>query len=82
MSIDRDDFLDNVRSQFDQTEPELIQLDTDFETLDEWCSLVGLGIMAMIHDKYGVKIPLLELTKVKTVENLYDVLSRLQNSGC
>lgn len=80
MNINRADFLDNVRSQFDLTEPELIQFDTNFDTLDEWCSLVGLGVMAMIHDKYGVKIPLLELTKVKTVENLYDVLSHLLTS--
>lgn len=75
MNIDKLVFLNNVRSQFDNTDSDLIQFDTHFDTLDEWCSLVGLGVLAMIQDKYNIKIPLRELIYIKTVEDLYNIVS-------
>jgi len=77
MSIDKLVFLNNVRSQFDSTNPEVIQYDTHFDTLDEWCSLVGLGVIAMIQDKYNIKIPLRELISVNTVEDLYNIVAKV-----
>ncbi len=78
--MDRLEFLKNVRLQFDYTDINVIQFDTQFDTLDEWCSLLGLGIIAMIQDKYGVRIPLREIIPIKTVEELYNlVLFRKRN---
>lgn len=76
MVIERVEFLNHVRLQFDSTDPEVIQFNTPFETLDEWCSLVGLGLISMINDKYNLRVRLGELIDVKTVEDLYNIVSQ------
>ena len=50
------DFIENFREQFDETEPEEINADTYFKELDEWGSLKGLLVMAMVSDEYGKQI--------------------------
>ncbi len=77
--MDRLEFLKNVRLQFDYTDTNLIQFDTQFDTLDEWCSLLGLGVLAMIQDTYGIKIPLREIIPVTTVEELYNLVLLKKN---
>lgn len=76
MDIEKIEFLNHVRLQFDSTDPEVIHFNTPFETLDEWCSLVGLGLISMINDKYNVRVRLGELIDVKTVEDLYNIVSQ------
>lgn len=76
MNIEKTEFLNYVRSQFDSTNPKVIQFDTPFETLDEWCSLVGLGLISMINDKYDVRVRLVEMIDIKTVDDLYNIVSQ------
>lgn len=69
-----DDFIKNFANQFDDTDLSEFKPDTKFRDLEEWSSLTGLAIMNMIEKKYGVKLTVLELRKVNTIEELYHVV--------
>ena len=42
------DFLEKFREQFDETDPETIELSTVYKDLDEWSSLVAFTVIAMV----------------------------------
>ena len=71
------DFIENFREQFDETEPEEINADTYFKELDEWGSLKGLLVMAMVSDEYGKQIKAEDIRKADTVEDLFNIVYAL-----
>ncbi|MBR6292515.1 MAG: acyl carrier protein [Bacteroidales bacterium] len=71
------DFIENFREQFDETEPEEINADTYFKELDEWGSLKGLLVMAMVSDEYGKQIKAEDIRKADTVEDLFNIVNAL-----
>ena len=73
--MDQNVFLENVRRQFDETDPSFINMETNFCDVDEWCSLIGLALMAMVKDQYGVKLSLFQLKSVKSVNDLYNIVT-------
>ena len=60
------EFIQNFAEQFEDTEASAFTPDTVFHDLDEWSSLVGLSIIAMIDDEYDVTIKGDELRAAKT----------------
>ena len=74
--IDKKRFLELVARQFEHTPTTEISMSSHFIDFDEWCSLVGLSIWAMIRDNYGVKLSLKELYEAKTVAELYDKVNQ------
>lgn len=71
------DFIEKFREQFDETEPEEINADTYFKELDEWGSLKGLFVMAMVSDEYGKQIKAEDIRKADTVEDLFKIVNAL-----
>lgn len=71
------DFIEKFREQFDETEPEEINADTYFKELDEWGSLKGLFVMAMVSDEYGKQIKAEDIRKADTVEDLFNIVNAL-----
>ena len=71
------DFIEKFREQFDETEPEEITADTYFKELDEWGSLKGLLVMAMVSDEYGKQIKAEDIRKADTVEDLFNIVNAL-----
>ncbi len=71
------DFIEKFREQFDETEPEDINADTYFKELDEWGSLKGLLVMAMVSDEYGKQIKAEDIRKADTVEDLFNIVNAL-----
>ncbi|WP_027450981.1 acyl carrier protein [Xylanibacter brevis] len=71
------DFIEKFREQFDETEPEEINADTYFKELDEWGSLKGLLVMAMVSDEYGKQIKAEDIRKADTVEDLFNIVNAL-----
>jgi len=51
--ISKDLFLDKVYTIFDETPREQIKLDTKFKELDEWNSLLVLGMIVTIEDNFS-----------------------------
>jgi acyl carrier protein len=71
------DFIEKFREQFDETEPEEINAETRFRDLDEWGSLKGLLVMAMVSDEYGKQIKAEDIRKADTVEDLFNIVNAL-----
>lgn len=68
-----DDFIQNFANQFDETEG--INAETKFHDLEEWGSLIGLSIIAMVDDEYDVVIKGDELRACVTVQDVYDLVN-------
>ena len=73
--MDKNEFLANCASQFDDTDPSEIQLDTKFHDLDEWSSIVGMTILAMAKVSYNKTISGEELKHCMTVEDVYNLIN-------
>lgn len=66
-----DEFVALFAEQFDDTDPSEIKADTVFHELDEWSSLIGLSIIAMIDEEFEVAVNANDMVSSVTVEDLY-----------
>ena len=49
-------FVQNFANQFDETDAEVFTPETRFRDLDEWSSLIGLSIILMVDEEYGITL--------------------------
>lgn len=70
------EFIKNFASQFEETDSSLITEETKFHDLEEWGSLIGLYIIAMIDDEYGVTIKGDELRAATTVKDVFELVKQ------
>jgi len=68
------DFIKSFALQFDETDESDINAETNFRELDEWSSLIGMGVMTDIRKRYGVQINLTDFKSVSTISELYDLV--------
>lgn len=73
--MEKNEFLAKFADQFEDTDPNEIQLDTKFHDLDEWSSLVGMTVLAMAKVSYNKTITGEELKKCVTVEDVYNLIN-------
>lgn len=69
------EFIQNFADQFEDTDASVFTPETVFHDLDEWSSLVGLSIIAMIDDEYDVTIKGDELRAAVTVEDVFNLVN-------
>ncbi len=69
------DFIKNFADQFEETELEVLTPETNYRELDEWSSLIGLSVLAMIDEEYDVQLKGEEMRATKTIQELYDLVS-------
>ena len=69
------EFIENFAEQFDDTDASEIQADTEFHELDEWGSLIGMGVIAMVKTTYGKTITGKEIRECVTVEDLFNLVA-------
>ena len=72
--MDKMSFLANFADQFEDTDPHEIQFETRFRDLDEWCSLIGMSVIAMAKINYGKSISGMDLKQCITVEDVYNLI--------
>lgn len=73
-----DEFVQLFAEQFDETEAEIFTPETEFRELDEWSSLIGLSIIAMVDEEFGVALKASDFRTVTTIEDIYNtVVSKL-----
>ncbi len=71
------EFIENFREQFEDTDPAEIQAETNFHDLDEWGSLLGMSVIAMTKEIYGKKITGKQIKECKSVKALFDLINSL-----
>ena len=67
-------FIDEFASEFEDTEREEFGADTKYRDLDEWDSLLGLSIIGMVNNNYGVKVTGEEVKNAGTIEGLFNIV--------
>ena len=66
-----EEFVALFAEQFDETDPAEIKAETVFHDLDEWSSLTGLSVIAMVDEEFDVALKGDDVRNAVTVEDLY-----------
>ncbi len=73
-----EEFVALFAEQFDDTDPSEITSTTEFHGLDEWSSLIGLSVIAMVDEEFDIALKGDDVKNAVTVEDLYNnVIARL-----
>lgn len=76
--MDLNEFISNFADQFDETDITEIKADTEFKALDEWSSMTGLAVIAMVDAEYDVQIKGNDIRESVTVEDLFNKVKNLK----
>ena len=68
------EFIENFVALFDETDASEIQANTVFKDLDEWSSLIALGVIAMADEEYDVTLKGDDIRNSNTVEDLFNLI--------
>lgn len=68
------DFIKHFAEQFDETDESEFTAETEFRELDEWSSLISLGITGMVDEEYGVALMGADFRKADTIEDLFNIV--------
>lgn len=68
------EFIEKFAEQFDDTDASQFAPNTDFRELDEWSSLIGLSIIAMVDEEYDVALKAVDFRQATTIEDLYNIV--------
>lgn len=66
-----DEFVELFSEQFDETDASEITAQTVFHDLDEWSSLIGLSVIAMVDEEFDIALKGDDVKTSVTVEDLY-----------
>ena len=69
-----EEFVVLFAEQFDETDAEQFTPETDFRELEEWSSLIGLSIIGMVDEEFGVALKSNDFRGVTTIADLYEVI--------
>lgn len=73
-----DEFVALFAEQFDETDLSMFKANTVFHDLDEYSSLIGLSLIAMVDEEFDVALKGDDIKDSVTIEDLYNrVISRL-----
>lgn len=67
-------FVELFAEQFDDTDPSEIKADIRFRDLDEWSSLVGLSVIAMVDEEFDVILKGEDMRKANTPAELFEIV--------
>ena len=69
-----EEFVALFAEQFDDTDASEITTTTVFHDLDEWSSLIGLSVIAMVDEEFEKRITGADLSSVETIKDLYNLV--------
>jgi len=67
-----DEFVELFAEQFEDTDASEIQASTVFHDIEEWSSLIGLSVIAMVDEEFDVALKGDDVKNSVTVEDLYN----------
>ena len=68
------DFVALFAEQFDESDAALFTPETRFRDLEEWSSILGLSIIAMVDEEFEVALRANDFRKAETIADLYNVV--------
>ncbi len=70
-------FIQDFADQFDDTDAEVFNAQTEYQDLEEWSSLTVLSVIACVRTKYGKRITASDLRSCQTIETLFNFVKDL-----
>ena len=68
------DFVAKFAELFEETDTTNFCGTTNFRDNDEWSSLIGLSVIAMVDEEYDVTLKGDDVKNSKTIEDLFNVV--------
>ena len=72
--MELDEFVEKFAEQFEDTDPEEITATTNYKELDEWSSLIGMMVIALVKTEMGKTVTGDDLKACQSVEALYNLI--------
>ena len=72
--MDLQEFLAHFAEQFEETDASVFTSQTKYHELEEWSSLIGLSIIAMVDEEYDVAIKGNDVKSSVTIEDLFNIV--------
>ena len=69
-----EEFVELFADLFDETDASEIKANTVFHDLDEWSSLIGLSVIAMVDEEFDIALKGDDVKNSVTVEDLYKTI--------
>ena len=69
-----EEFVTLFAEQFDDTDASEFTPNTEFRALDEWSSLIGLSVIAMVDEEFDVALKGNDIRQATTIEDLYSIV--------
>ena len=70
--MELNEFIQNFADQFDETDASVFTAETRFRDLEEWSSLIGLSIIAMVDVEYDVTLKGDDIKTSNTIQDIYE----------
>ena len=67
-------FIEQFAELFEETSMSDFLPETEFKYFNEWSSFTALSIIAMVDEKYNVKITGDDIRKTDTVNDLFEII--------
>lgn len=72
--MELNEFIEKFAEQFDETDVCEFAADTKFREIDEWSSLIGLSIIAMVDEEYDIALKGDDIKNANTIEDLFNTV--------
>ena len=72
--MDLQEFVAHFAEQFEETDASVFTPQTKYHELEEWSSLTGLSIIAMVDEEYDVAIKGNDVKSSVTIEDLFNIV--------
>lgn len=69
------EFIQHFAEQFDETDTSVFTAETRFRDIEEWSSLIGLSVIAMVDEEYDVTLKGDDIRNANTIKDLYDIVN-------
>lgn len=70
------DFIEKLTELFEETATKALTADTKFRELEEWSSLTGLILMAMMNEEYDVHVGENDIRNSQTIGDLFALVNK------
>ena len=72
--MELNEFVEKFAEQFDDTELSEFKPEAKFRELEEWSSMVTLGLIALADEEFGIRLKADDIRKSETIEELFNIL--------
>lgn len=69
------EFIENFADQFEDTDKDVFTPELKFRELEEWSSLTGMSLIAMVKTAYGKTLTGSDMRACETILDLYNLIN-------